>query len=468
MTGSSRTEPCHGNAAESLATGSWFLATAAGELHPAKNQVGIRELREAIPARCFRPSHFWSFFYLSRDLTYAAAMVYLYTKMPDLTSSEAPYSHLRYPLLVAHTFVQGLVWTGLWIIAHECGHSAFSTVGAVNDAVGFALHSFLLAPYFSWKSTHRRHHIYAGHMERDHNYVPPLRDQYAAKLGLEPGQLDELGEDAPAWLFARVVLQQSVGWVWYMLTNITCAPTAVLKPGMPVWRHSHLDPWSSLFRSSEVAAVVLSDVGCFATLAGLWALYKYTGSVADVFWLWVGPWMWVNHWIVMITYLHHTHPDIPKYSSDEWTFVLGATATMDRYFAWPFGFIGTHFFHNISTDHVVHHLFSKIPHYRAREATEAIVPVLGPQYSRGDFGLSELVLSFTKCQWVEGDAGRDAAYFKDRFVDEKQQQQQHLSVAKKEVPRGLWYRGGPSPAPEYRMRRENEVGLRPIKEAVVQ
>lgn len=44
-------------------------------------------------------------------------------------------------------------------------------------------------------------------MEKDHNYVPPLRNEYAAKLSLEPGKLEELGQDAPAWLFFRIVLQ---------------------------------------------------------------------------------------------------------------------------------------------------------------------------------------------------------------------------------------------------------------------
>lgn len=152
----------------------------------------------------------------------------------------------------------------------------------------------------------------------------------------------------------------------------------------------------------------------------------------------------------MITYLHHTHPEIPKYASEEWTFVLGATATMDRYFSSPFEFIGVHFFHNISTDHITHHLFSKIPHYYSREATNAIVPLLGPLYKRGDFGLSELKLAFAKCQWVEGDEKKDGVYFGREVRDPEKER---LDAKK---PRALWYRSGPSPAPEYRMRKEPE------------
>jgi omega-6 fatty acid desaturase (delta-12 desaturase) len=47
-------------------------------------------------------------------------------------------------------------------------------------------------------------------MDKDLNYVPPLRDTYAAKLGLELGQLGELTEDALVMLFLRIVLQQAI------------------------------------------------------------------------------------------------------------------------------------------------------------------------------------------------------------------------------------------------------------------
>jgi len=45
---------------------------------------------------------------------------------------------------------QGAVCTGIWVIAHECGHGAFSEYPAVNDGVGLVFHSLLLVPYYSW------------------------------------------------------------------------------------------------------------------------------------------------------------------------------------------------------------------------------------------------------------------------------------------------------------------------------
>ena len=35
-----------------------------------------------------------------------------------------------------YAWVMGTVATGLWVIAHECGHGAFSVSKGVNDAVG--------------------------------------------------------------------------------------------------------------------------------------------------------------------------------------------------------------------------------------------------------------------------------------------------------------------------------------------
>jgi hypothetical protein len=163
---------------------------------------------------------------------------------------------------------------------------------------------------------------------------------------------------------------------------------------------------------------------------------------------------------VMITYLHHTSPKVPKYNASSWTFVRGATATIDR----DFGIIGTHFFHNISSDHVTHHLFSKIPHYYAPVATAAIVPLLGKQYhDRGSFAYGDLKEAFSKCQWVEENEVKDKELGLATHDDGK--------VA--ETDRALWYRAGVSPAPEFRMRegsnpdgRERKLGTENVKPKV--
>ncbi len=61
--------------------------------------------------------------------------------------------------------------------------------------------------------------------------------------------------------------------------------------------------------------------------------------------------------------------------------------------------------HHIVDLHVVHHLFPKIPHYHAQEATDAIRPLLGKYYHQ-DNGpwYGALYENFRDCRWVETDA----------------------------------------------------------------
>lgn len=53
----------------------------------------------------------------------------------------ALYPAARFALWAVYTFFTGLFATGLWVIAHECGHQAFSESKTINNAVGWVLHS---------------------------------------------------------------------------------------------------------------------------------------------------------------------------------------------------------------------------------------------------------------------------------------------------------------------------------------
>ncbi|EER10926.1 conserved hypothetical protein, partial [Perkinsus marinus ATCC 50983] len=69
-------------------------------------------------------------------------------------------------LWCVYIFWQGVFFTGIWVMGHECGHGAFSPYPLVNDCVGFVLHSALLVPYFSWQYSHARHHKFTNHITR--------------------------------------------------------------------------------------------------------------------------------------------------------------------------------------------------------------------------------------------------------------------------------------------------------------
>jgi len=227
-------------------------------------------------------------------------------------------------------------------------------------------------------------------------------------------------------------MQQLLGFPWYLTANITASEGALNQPQSKVFLgNSHFSPSSTLFRPEEAHLIFLSDLGIGLVLFGLWYASQIVGG-SMVALLYFQPYLWVNHWIVAITYLHHTHPDVPKYEPEAWTFLKGALATVDRELGWA----GKHMLHNIAEFHVIHHLFSRIPQYHAEEATKAIMPLLGSAYhadKERNFwtGMWE---SFTRCQYVVPD-------------DE----------TSKPESRTMIYKAGPAPPPEIFMSKKGWV-----------
>jgi fatty acid desaturase len=171
---------------------------------------------------------------------------------------------------------------------------------------------------------------------------------------MDVDQLEDLVQDSPIYTFVRIMVQQLFGFPAYLTSNTTASQGALNKTqSKSMLGNSHFLPTSTLFRSDEAHLILLSDLGLALTALGLWYLGTIIGS-SQVMLFWLQPYLWVNHWIVAITFLHHTHPDVPKYEPEAWTFLRGATATIDRELGW----IGKHMLHNIAEFHVIHHLFS--------------------------------------------------------------------------------------------------------------
>ena len=166
-------------------------------------------------------------------------------------------------------------------------------------------------------------------------------------------QLEDVAEDSPLYTLFRIVLQQIMGWPWYLVNNITASKGSLADTQSDkLLGNSHFLPSSALFRPEEAHLILISDIGIGLALLALHHTSKYLGWPMVAL-LYVQPYLWVNHWIVAITYLHHTHPKVPKYEDEAWSFVKGATATIDRDFGWA----GKYLLHNVIEYHVIHHLF---------------------------------------------------------------------------------------------------------------
>ena len=192
-----------------------------------------------------------------------------------------------------------------------------------------------------------------------------------------------------------MVFQQLGGLQLYLATNAT----GQVYPGYSKIAKSHYTPTSPVFDKHQYWYIVLSDIGIILAFTTVYQWYKNFG-LFNMMINWFVPWLWVNHWLVFVTFLQHTDPTMPHYTSKEWTFARGAAATIDR----NFGFVGQHIFHDIIETHVLHHYVSRIPFYNAREATDAIRKVMGEHYRyEGESMWYSLWKCMRMCQFVDDD-----------------------------------------------------------------
>ncbi|KAL0581658.1 hypothetical protein V5O48_000359 [Marasmius crinis-equi] len=369
----------------------------------------LREIRNAIPSRLFVKNTALGLQYLLRDIVFAASLWYLASNIDSLSRKTAVIELLtpfgaelfRWSAWITYWWFQGLVFTGIWVIGHECGHGAFSDYRLLNDIIGFIFHTALWTPYFSWKISHHRHHCTHASMERDEVYVPKTRKDLEIPLQ-EPIDWDEIFGDTPVYTMFMLVRQQLLAFPAYLLFNVSG------QKDYPKWTN-HFDPGSILFTKEQRNAVILSNVGIASmvylvahasSVFGAWEVVRFYGI----------PWLAVTHWFIMITYLHHTDPKLPHYREKEWNYQRGAAATVDRNFL---GWQGRFFLHDVAHFHVIHHFFPKMPFYHGEEATFYLKSFIGAHYAYSDKPVFKALWdNYNDCQFVEDEG--DVLFYRNK------------------------------------------------------
>ncbi|CAK5267632.1 unnamed protein product [Mycena citricolor] len=374
--------------------------------------VTLAQVRAAVPKHLYQRNTLKGCLYVLRDVSIAVAIFRFGWAIdariiPFLWHLGVPWTvacATKWLLWTCYWYAQGIVLAGWWCIAHEAGHGNLSDIKWINHIVGFVLHSFLLTPFYAWRASHNAHHRATMSLERDENYIPRTRqgyhlpDESVATLD----DYHDIFDDTPIYTLARMLFMQVVGWPMYLLTNVMGSPRH--PPGT-----NHFNPWSSIFNPRERNHIIASDIGLGIMTC---LLYVWSQRVGLSYFtkLYLIPYLCVNHWIVMLTYLHHCDPTVPYFRRRQWSFLRGALSTVDRPFL---GWAGRFFLHNVSHDHISHHLFSNIPFYNQPLVTEHIKKVLQGSYNYDSTNsFRALYRTFTECCFIEDDG--DIVFYRNK------------------------------------------------------
>ncbi|KAJ7080443.1 fatty acid desaturase-domain-containing protein [Mycena epipterygia] len=361
--------------------------------------IALKDVHAAVPRHLFVRSTMWSLYYIVRHCAVTLLFFFLAAHIPAEGSVL-----VRVVFWPAYGVWQGFSFAGIWCLGHEAGHDALSPHAPVNAALGLLLHTFVLTPFYAWRSTHRAHHKATNNLDRDETYLPPTRSDLHlpdTEVAAPADYIHALGE-TPAFTLFKLVVRQFLGFQLYLIHN---------RKGnrrYPPWT-SHYRPSSALFRPEQRASIILSNIAIGAMLA-LLGLYAQKAGWSALAKFYILPWLVAHNWIVTITYLQHAAPSVPYYRAPAWTFTRGALATVDRPL---FGWVGRFLLHHIGSDHVAHHFFSSVPFYNLPKVTKAIKPVLGEYYQYDDTpALIALWRAFTQCTFIEDDG--EIVFFKNR------------------------------------------------------
>ncbi len=317
----------------------------------------MKEFKSVIPDHCFNPQTIISLGYLLQSIIIQAVVIAI--------GLAIPFTQKMIPIWILYAFLSGTTAMGFWVIAHECGHGAFSKNRVLETITGYFLHSLLLVPYFSWQRSHAVHHRFTNHITNGETHVPIVIDGngISEKVGGEKEIAFSSALGKTKYGILQLVLHLIFGWPAYLLTG----STGGLKYGTSnhFWPRK---PFSKkLWPAVWAKKVWISDIGVAIVIIGLIMLIIKHG-IFPIIGMYVGPLLVVNCWLVLYTWLHHTDSDVPHLSNAEFSFMRGAFLSIDR----PYGKLINFLHHHIGSSHVVHHVCPSIPHYYAREATLVI------------------------------------------------------------------------------------------------
>eukprot|EP00640_Fibrocapsa_japonica_P000112 CAMPEP_0113934398 /NCGR_PEP_ID=MMETSP1339-20121228/1733_1 /TAXON_ID=94617 /ORGANISM="Fibrocapsa japonica" /LENGTH=377 /DNA_ID=CAMNT_0000936189 /DNA_START=264 /DNA_END=1397 /DNA_ORIENTATION=+ /assembly_acc=CAM_ASM_000762 len=313
-----------------------------------KSTLQLHNLKKAIPREAFEKSLIRSLFYLFFDYGMwlgSTAVIHALNNSP--VWEQMAFWQQAIATLVFWNIAGFFMW-GIFVVGHDCGHTTFSNYDFLNDVIGHICHGSILVPYYPWRLSHSRHHMYHNHVDKDYSHPWYTPGRFAA----------------PDEGLARTFHNN-----WWLIVTFPLYGWSIYLYGLP--DGSHFFPFKNqrLWKNTPKAEYLKCLLSSSVVLLFAAAIYYFCGDFKRMVYYYLVPLAVQGWWLFTVTYLQHHNPNTVSYPEGQWSFVHAAFETVDRKFG--FGLDALH--HHITDGHVAHHLFfTKIPHYNLPIATKAI------------------------------------------------------------------------------------------------
>jgi omega-6 fatty acid desaturase (delta-12 desaturase) len=242
----------------------------------------------------------------------------------------------------------GAAFTSLFVLGHDCAHGSFFASKRLNAALGHVALFVPGYPFHAWRITHDAHHAFTNRLDHpdprgeggvyfDNAWRPLTTRQWA----VQPASLRRI------YYVARRVL----GFGSFVhLVVLHFSPSRFKR------RH----------RADVRFSIAFFLAAAAATTGALWARF---GSPLAVLHFWILPALFFQPFIGTYTFLHHASENVPYWKGNDWSPYAGQVlGTLNVLLPNWLSFV-----HLRIDFHVPHHVSTRIPCYRLRDAHAALL-----------------------------------------------------------------------------------------------
>lgn len=300
------------------------------------NNITLNQLKKSIPHKLSKINEFKSWSTLLRDyvlLLLNSFAIYLLCQK----------SFYFIPLLLLLSFIQGLIFSGFFVLGHECGHYSFSNSKKLNEIIGTIIFAPFFTNYYAWVAGHNHHHKYSNVHKQETNWAEMLKTKE------EYQKLSKLKKLEYKWSYG--------GFLGLLLGNIFAMTRFMFIPRT----YPQINYLSKSLKNKIIANTILVIFFTFILIYFLIENYSFYFFGFS----YLVPYFIGSIFGSLFTYLHHINPQTIIFNQITFSPIRSqVVSTFDIRFPKIIEWI----VHDINI-HIIHHINPNIPWYNLKNAT---------------------------------------------------------------------------------------------------